>query len=249
MFSISIQNLIKTSVFTLAFPALIACNAVSSDTSTATATDSSTSADSAAAVTGSLFGNSGSGAQLTVSTAVLERFVEAAEEDAEHQDNDTCEPLISGEDQGPDGVSTAAYGDPGVYGSQNNEMAVEEGDFCAAADGTENEGDGPDGNGRFGAFEITDDVLFECTDEGVESIVMQAGSYGIFRNTAETEDAPAYQPQIFGSFSYLIDGTDEVALDCTIYLDQSGTIAYADCSDEDGAVVVQESDTTCSHVE
>lgn len=248
MFSLSFQNLIKASVLTLAFPALIACNAVSSGTST-TEAESSTSADNAAAVTGSLFGDSGSGAQLTVSTAVLERFVEEAEEDAESHDDNTCEPLMSGEDQGPDGVITAAYGDPGIYGSQNNEMTVEEGDFCAAADGIENEGDGPDGNGRFGAFEITDDVLFECSDEGVTSIVMQAGSYGIFRNTPESEDTPAYQPQIFGSFSYLIDGTEEVTLDCTIYLDQDGTIAYADCSDENGAAVVQESDTTCSHVE
>lgn len=235
----SFKQLIQVSIMTIAVPALVACG---STNGTGASTDSSdATVDVAAAAAGSLF--SSGDAQLSISRGLLARFIEQASESEEGSPNDTCQPLIDNTDEGPEGVDVAAYGVAGSYGSTAELVDLAEDDFCTLSDGTENEGDGPDGEGLFASFEIIDDVLFECTDEGVSSIVMQPGSYGVWRNTAE------HQPQIYGTFNYLIDGAEEISLSCTIFLGDDEEIVYANCSSAEGEVVVEESDTSCSHSE
>lgn len=249
------NHFFKAGFVILSLPMLIACGSLadtdtSSDSST---TDTDAASSSAAAAVGSVFGGGSQSSVSVIPQATLSRFVELALEDGygspyENDEAYTCASVVE-ETSGPEGVAIAAYDDAGVYGSEDASVTLAAEDFCELADGTANTGDGPDGIGRFAAFEIQEDVTFDCTDEGVSSIVMQAGSAGVFRNTLETADAPAYMPQIFGTFNYLIDGTTEISLDCTIYLDEDETIVFADCSDENGDAIVQETDTTCSHSE
>lgn len=236
----SFKQLVQISIMTIVVPSLVACgSAHDAGTSVSTGNDS---ADVAAAAAGSLF--SSGDAQLSISKGLLARFVEQAEEyEQQGSPNDTCEPLLNNTEDSPEGVDATAYGVAGSYGSTADLVDLSEEDFCALPDGTENVGDGPDGEGLFASFELIDDVLFECTGEGQSSIVMQSGSYGVWRNTEE------HQPQIYGTFNYLIDGVEEIAMSCTIYIGDAGEIVYANCSSAEGEVVVEESDTSCSHAE
>jgi hypothetical protein len=117
-------------------------------------------------------------------------------------------------------------------------MTVSEDDFCTQPDGIENTGSGPDGLGLFATFELVDSVDGSCeTEDGdATTIQMQSGSTGIWRNTED----PNYYPQVFGNFTYTIDGDEETTLDCTIYLNDDESVAFANCSDENGDVVVEE---------
>lgn len=226
---------------TIAIPAFVACGATNGTSTDATVADESVT--NAVAAAGSMFSSGDS--QLSISRGLLARFVEEAQDaEGESSPNDTCYPLINNiEEDSPNGVNVAPYGEPGSYGSTAHSAEVAEDDFCTLPDGTENEGNGPDDEGRFGSFEIIDDVLFECTNESESTIIMQAGSYGVYRNTED------HQPQIYGTFNYLIDGEEEITLSCTIFLGDDEEIVYANCSSDAGEVVVDETNTSCSHSE
>lgn len=225
-------------ISTLCVTALVACSAVGSDSSvdaTNASDDNAVGTDSAATAVASLFGGSASASMsqpLTISKDALNLMVEQGQEQAEF---DTCDFL----DQGPGEVVISAYGDPGTYGAEDYTITVAEEDFCTLPDGTETTGDGPDGEGRVAAFELEMAVSGTCVNEdSSETIVeMQAGSAGVFRNNDD------YYPQIFGTFTFVIDGDNSMDVDCTIYLNEDQTVDFAQCTDENG-VVVEQSDTS-----
>lgn len=252
----SVKSMVRASFLTLLIPVVVACGSTASttaSTSSTTTSDDTSDVTGAASAAGALFGSSSS-ASLSVPQQALVRFVEQAQQQYggspyENDEAYTCASLDSSEqgDQ-PDNVTTSGYGDPGIYGSDNQNVTVAEEDFCFQSDGTANTGTGPDGNGRFAAFELEGDVDFSCTGaDAPAEIVMQAGSSGVFRNTLETADDPAYWPQIYGAFNFLVDG-EEHTVNCTIFLTEEQSFAYADCTDENGASVAQEEDTDCSYV-
>lgn len=194
--------------------------------------------DNAAAAVASLFGSPGG-------TSLI-KAVAGEEPNCPNDPGCTCTFVAMDEGGTPSEVSDALYRDTGIYGSDNYPMEVGASDFCAQPDGTMNPGMGSDGLGRFASFELIADVEGDCTDtNGSETtLTMQVGSFGIWRNTDETETTPAYEPQIFGTFSILVDGEVSV-LNCTIYLDSTETAAFADCTNEDGQAVAQAEASSC----
>lgn len=153
----------------------------------------------------------------------------------------------NGDSDGPSAVTMASSGEEGHYGSLEEGLDLVSEDFCANADGEDNEGLGPDGKGRFAVFTLDGEVLGSCVNENNETttIAMQSGSTGVFRNTNESEGEAAHYPEIYGTFNYLINGEDEVTLDCTIFLSEDGSIAFANCSDENGTVVETDDSSEC----
>lgn len=245
------QSNLKTILFASLIPAFVACGQTTTGDATTTSTTDTTSStatsgnlDSAASAAGALF-SGGAQSSLSVPQQALVRFVEEAQEEGwgspyENDENYTCASIDSSEQ--PENVTTTGYGDPGEYGSENQSITVAEEDFCFLPDGTANTGTGPDGEGRLGAFELIGDVNFSC--DGVDEpgeVIMQAGSFGVWRNTGE------YQPQIYGAFNFLVDG-EEYIVSCTIFLNEDEEMEYADCTDENGNSVAQESDTSCQSV-
>lgn len=240
MKSTSMKNIIAG----IAILSVTACGSATG-TSTASTDDSGVEdATTGASATAALFAASSSSASvsaLTIPRSALNRYVQESldEENSEQYENgssDTC--LWVGQESEELMIVTGSYGLSGTYGSEGEPMTVSEDDFCTQSDGTENTGSGPDGLGLFATFELTDAVEGSCTsDDGdVTTVAMQSGSAGIWRNTED----PTYYPQIFGSFTYIIDNDNEFALDCTIYLNDDETVAFANCSDENGDVVVEE---------
>lgn len=236
----------KNIIVGIAILSVTACGSAT-DTSTASTDDSGTEdATTAASAAAALFaGTSGSASvsALTIPRSVLNRYVQESldEENSEQYEggsSDTC--LWAGQESEDmaEMIVTGQYGLAGTYGSEGEPMTVSENDFCTQPDGTENTGSGPDGLGLFATFELIDAVEGSCTsDDGdVTTIAMQSGSTGIWRNTED----PTYYPQVFGSFTYIIDNDNEFALDCTIYLNDDESVAFANCSDENGDVVVEE---------
>ena len=170
------------------------------------------------------------------------RMVEQAEQEGGSSDPDTCYILIQSEDDvGPEGVDVSAFGEAGTYGASSASITVGEEDFCTLSDGTENTGEGPDDEGKVAAFEITDTVSGTCTGEGESesTVEMLAGSSGVFRNSG------GYMPEIYGTFSVAADGGEAVDVDCTIYLNEDGSVDFAECTDENGDEVEQTDATDC----
>lgn len=156
-----------------------------------------------------------------------------------------CSDIVAGENPTPDGIVNSAFGDPGTYGSTNRSVTLESGDFCTEPDGTENSEEGPDGAGRFAFFVFEEDVSTTCTgDAEAETFFLKSGSSGANRLTDATDSAPAYFPQIYGTF-IISDGESEAPFNCTIFLLENGAAESVDCSDEDGNSVTQESGVTC----
>lgn len=153
----------------------------------------------------------------------------------------TCTSVEGSGDQ-PSGVETTPYTNAGTYGSTGNTVTVDEDDFCEMPDGTPNSGSGPDSNGLFAAFELIGDVDMDCDGS---SIAMKSGSVGVFRNTLASGDTPAYMPQIFGSFTFEVDGSSSATVNCTIYLSEGESMAFSDCTDENGETVEQEEGASC----
>lgn len=197
----------------------------------------------AAAVAASLFGAGGSSGSAVVKL----KWSHEEGGDCSGDPGCTCEQALSGSVDHEHPIEDGAYDLPGVYGSAENPIDVSEEDFCSLPDGTVNDGMGPDGWGRLATFELTGDIEASCEngDGSVTTIAMQAGSAGLWRNTDATDDEPSYEPQIFGTFNYLIDGSETVTLDCTIYLTGDETMAYANCSDDSGTVVEQAAEADC----
>ncbi len=185
---------------------------------------------------------------LKIPKAILNRAVkEALAEPGNCGDDDpacTCE---SGDpsDQ-PQGVENSPYNDAGTYGASTNAVTLEADDFCELPDGTENSGLGPDGIGRFAAFEITEDILGNCgSGDDAVAFAFKSGSSGVFRNTPATGDTPAYMPQIYGEFIFEVDG-EQTTVNCTIYLLEDESVAASDCSDASGTAIDQDADASCS---
>lgn len=158
----------------------------------------------------------------------------------------TCFFVSSGEDS-PTDINTTTFDDDIsaatsgtiTYGSADNSITLNQNDYCQQPDGTDNTGTGPDGNGLFAAFELIGDVMGTCTNSDVTTLTMKAESEGIFRETQ------AFSPQIYGSFIFEVDG-ETVEVDCTIFLVEDGSVNSADCSDENGDTVLQDTDSSCS---
>ncbi|MBI4238031.1 MAG: hypothetical protein HY696_06390 [Deltaproteobacteria bacterium] len=156
----------------------------------------------------------------------------------------TCTGIQTGQAE-PNDVSVAAFNDPGTYGADNAGITVLTDHFCTQPDGTANSGLGPDGLGRLAGFVLTGDVNTSCALGSTSTpVVMKTGSHGIWRNTDTNAEGVAYQPQIFGTFTFSVNGT-EVIYDCTIYLGNDERIVFASCSDESGSAVSLESDASC----
>lgn len=205
---------------------------------TPSSTSSSSGLEVAAVAVGSLFSGTGS------SALVIHQGLQNVAHPEFQDPNDpqyTCTQVLSGAQDQEHPILTAAFGEVGTYGSLNESITVIATDFCTQPDGTENEGLGSDGLGRFATFELIGEVSGDCTDEegNPQSIAMEAGSSGIWRNTED------YYPQIYGTFTIKV-GEESVVVDCTIYLDENETAVFADCSDENGESVVQETSASCN---
>lgn len=216
---------------------LSACGAADSG-GTTIASDTPASGDAAAAVA-QLFGKSASSASLS-------KLKITKVEQGTPGTYDTCVEVLSGQINNEHPINTPAYGAAATYGSQNSNgqyaLAVTADDFCTQADGTVNTGTGADGKGLVAAFLLTGDVNGSCT--GGTTIVMQAGSLGVWRNRLDTDTGVSYQPEIWGNFHFLVDGV-ATQLDCTLKLGAGETIIFADCSDGSSAVVSQDTSASC----
>lgn len=156
----------------------------------------------------------------------------------------TCEFL--GAEDGPNNVTTSATGQAGTYGSSGDAITLDEDDFCALSDGSENTGTGPDGQGLFASFEIDADVNGVCTtEEGDITIIMASGSTGVFRNDAAPGDGSNPANHIYGAFVIEADDGSQTTVNCTITMAADESIEDASCTDEDGNTVEQSPDATC----
>ncbi|MBI4237183.1 MAG: hypothetical protein HY696_02040 [Deltaproteobacteria bacterium] len=208
----------------LAAALLSGCGAASTAGTETASTASTSSTDAAAAAVASLF-SSGAGANIA----------KAASVESQSQDlGDTCN-FVAADLAPSTAVQVSPYRDPGAFGSVNALLNVDAAHFCTQPDGTPNEGAGPDGEGKLAAFEITGQVTGDCNGT---TILMQSGSVGVWRNT------DSYEPQIWGQFNFDVEG-ESLTLDCTLYLQGNGQVAYADCSDQNGNTVVQDSSEQC----
>lgn len=158
--------------------------------------------------------------------------------------NCTCEQL---EDMEMSTLITVSYfGDAGEYGSVTESITVEEDDFCRLSDGTDNTGFGPDDNGLFAAFEVIAAVEGSCVD-GEETIdfAMAPGSFGIYRDLSETNTWADSYINVYGTFTIDVDGT-QTEVNCAMNVSgQDEDVVFADCSDEDGNIVTQDTEANC----
>ncbi len=162
----------------------------------------------------------------------------------------TCE--YTGVANSPSNVTDVLFGNGGTFGSVNNSVTLESDDYCENSDGTENPNIGPDSNGIFAGFYLNGDITGTCTSgTGTATTVIMKGeaegtsSSGVWRNLYATDTTPSYNPQIFGSFVFEINGT-QTEVNCTIYLTEGGTTSFANCSDSTGISIDQDSDATCT---
>ncbi len=146
-------------------------------------------------------------------------------------ENDTCGEFRNeeGAGGGPEGVEMSASIEAGTYGSTSDPVTVTVDDDCES-----------EATNAFAAFELTADVAGTCT--GDLSVTMKAGSAGISRNTSE------YEPEIFGTFSFDVNGTTYEGIKCTIRLDGNGAVvtAVSSCVDSAGAAVTMSASNTCT---
>lgn len=234
-----LKNIAFKTISSLAVAATVACSGSGTSTSSldSAALDNTDAAVSAVA---SIFGGS-STQNLVISTAQLQKMVEQAQDQQECAENDPYCTCTFGE-EGPDEVDSTLYGTPGTYGADGYSLDIAAEDFCTLSNGTENSGSGPDGNGLVATFELNSDVEGSCdNDDGsITTMTMQAGSSGVFRNNED------YYPEIYGTFSFLINETDTVDVSCTIFLNDDESIAFAACTDADGSTVEHSDTADCS---
>lgn len=201
----------------------------------------------AAAVIAAVFSTTDSNASITaamLSTQLTHQSRYQVDPDGQPcADNDpacTC----SDSDTGSANIAIEQFGAPGTYGSVNFPFTVTTTDFCELESGTDNSGDGADGDGLVNTFTLLNDIPVNCDGETAE-FSMGANSTGIYRNTIAEQTGTAYQPQVFGQFVFNVDGT-EALIDCTIFIAPDQTIDFADCSDVNGDSIALDSDTNCS---
>lgn len=203
-----------------------------------------TTTNKAAALVASLFSSDSEGQSLVKRVTRYQESSDGTDGFSPDQcvDDPQCTCAYANSEDAPSQIVNYLSYDAGTYGSASYSMTVGADEFCQSPDGAENPGLGPDGRGRFVGFELTGGVPGNC-DEGT-SFTMSAGSSGIYRNTDETDDEPSYHPQIFGTFNFDIDG-ESVTVDCTIFMAEDEEVLFADCSDETGVSVIQDTDVRC----
>ncbi len=217
---------------------VIACSDSSDSTTTSTTSNSANSGAAVAAV----FGGSEETASLMqqLPSFLLDALVQEVlaqgegEGPQEGEGGETCgEFEESAESSGPDNVTTTAYGTAGTYGSSSNSVTVTVDDFCQDEEGTVHTGNGPDGDGLFASF-VVSEVTISCDDDSADTSM---SGTGIFRNRPDDN----IFPQIFGTFE--VGGA---AVNCTIELGEDEEILSSSCSNDAGDVVEQSSDVTCT---
>lgn len=222
--------------------ALIVCvaqlgcgGATATDAGGSDASPTASADDSAGGAVAALFGPSQS-----ASLARLKR-VRTVKDTEQGPGMTTCEEALSSTPTEGRQITIGAYGAAGKYGSDQAGVTVAASDFCALPETptTLNTAVGFDGNGLVATFVLEGDVNAGCSDS--TTIVMRAGSAGIWRNTTD------YSPQVWGTFDFLVNG-EPLTLHCTFYLGSNETIQYADCSNESGTVVDQDSSASCQIV-
>lgn len=206
---------------------------------------------------GALFG--GEEAQANISALV--RAIKAQNNGGDESGDPCAEPggctcvAASEPDPGDYQIQNSPFPPDGFildeYGAANQAIAYDEESFCInPLTEDNNTGSGPDGQGLFAFFELTIPVEGRCTEfeadgvtvASVETIEMGDGSFGLWRNTGEVE------LQIYGRFRIVIDGEDLGAVDCTLFIETSGsegedmtnTVVFSVCTDESGAEIDQD---------
>lgn len=232
------KSLFVTFVCCLCVVGFMSCGGSSSSSDSP---DSSTTTDSTGAAVAALFGTGESASinkPFTIPQKLANLFVSMAIAQAEGAgERDTCDdPDEDGLSDGPQEITAPLTGDAGTYGNTSGtSMTLAEDDFCQNSEGTENTGDGPDGNGLFAAFTLTSEVTGTCTSgDSEETITMESGE-GVWRNT-ETSF-----PEVYGTF--VIDGT---TVNCSIFMNEDQTVQdTSSCSSEDGTALTLDSDVEC----
>ena len=153
-----------------------------------------------------------------------------------------CTDLIAGT-TAPENVTEFAYGSAGTFGAADDSVSITEADYCALESGEQNSGSGSDSLGLFGAFVVDADVVADCGSDS--EIIMQMGSYGVFRNQESQVESGTYYSEIFGRIGFLVDG-ESVELDCTMQIDtEDQTLLSASCSDSNGDAIDQDLQASC----
>lgn len=211
---------------------LVGCGSAGVGTDGSTDATSTASNDAAGAV--ALLFNAGVSGNL----AKLKVAESGSESQSDGGNGSTCEEALRGSDNSEHPITVGAVGTPARYGSTETAVTIAEEDFCALSSSPTalNTAAGFDGSGLVATFTIDGDISTSCT--GDTTIVMQAGSKGVWRNTSD------YSPQVWGTFNFLVNG-EPLTLDCTLYLGADETIVFADCSDENGTVVSQDRSASC----
>lgn len=133
-------------------------------------------------------------------------------------------------------VKTSPTGTSGSYGSNNDSITLSESDFCNDTSGNENSGSGIDSNGLFGVFELRQNLTTTCSSD---SIILNAGSSGVFRNDSSNNVT------LYGTFSISINSATS-SLDCTMSFSSDGSLISADCTDSSGTTITADSSDSCS---
>lgn len=204
--------------------------------------DSTTSVASAVAA---VFGTSDSS-----SGKIVWRSTKASKENCASVDPGcTCDEVLGGTVSKGHDITTAAFADPGLYGSAQSGLQLAEKYFCALPSSPttlNTSSSGPDGKGLFAKFTINSDVAATCTDaSGQQStFAMKGGSTGAWRNTRAADTGVAHEPEIYGRM-ILGGGGSSTTVNCTIFLGEGEKILSANCSDTNGQAITVDATITC----
>ncbi len=184
------------------------------------------------AMVAAAFSSSGSTSlNQSIPLQLIKHLVAKARAQTQGGDTNTCDDA----EGGPENVTTTLTGTAGTYGSALDAVTITNTstEFCKTTEGSTN--DNTD-DLLFASFTVTSATV-TCDDASEATL---AGS-GIWRN----RDDLGYYPQIYGSFTITIGGTEGQA-DCSIALAADGVVASASCSDTAGTAISLSDDITCT---
>ncbi len=131
--------------------------------------------------------------------------------------------------RGPDKViMTGRSMSSGSLGSLSDSVTVDaDADFCQDQNGDDNSGEASIGGPLFASFVLAAEIEGSCNSGSVSLLRGQ----GISRNT---DTSGSFQTEIYGRFD--VNGT---VLNCTFYIDQTGTLdsSASSCSDDLGSTI------------
>lgn len=148
--------------------------------------------------------------------------------------------------ESPTGILTTPSESADTYGSASDNVVLALSDFCENHETeTENTGDGPDGNGRFAAFLLLQEVTGACVNSDNTSAgtaTLLAGS-GVTRNRYDATSGDV-TTEVFGTFQ--LNTADQVVSCALVLLNGELQADESSCSDRAQNNIDLSTGVTCS---